>query len=161
MTVVRRNRVVCSLLLQRHLLLRKVSDQLAGKDQIISLLEKSRQVAVGKKSCFSCASYTVEEKVLMSIQKIDAALEAVYREKYSVQKVYVIFELEKEQRFCLKSLSIPLISASEDSQFASSFVVSTSEISDVKFRGHNSLYVCEPSEVYQHKCYSVLHNISN
>jgi hypothetical protein len=150
-TVVRSNRVVCNLLVQRHLLLRQASEQLGGNEQLNALLEKSRRFIVDKKSCFSYASYTVEEKALMSIQKLDTALEAAYKERYDVKKVYIIFDLEKEQRFCLKSLSIPLISASEGSQFASSIVESTSEISDMKFRGHNSLFVCEPSEVYYRK----------
>jgi hypothetical protein len=126
------------------MLLRKAREELGGEEKLDSLLTKSHQIVVNKKSWYSGGPYTSEEKFLVKIQEIDAALELEYKQRHNVKKVFVIFELENEQRFCLSSLSISIIAANDSAKSLS--ITTSNETTDNKFRGQNALFVCEPSE---------------
>ena len=88
----------------------------------------------------------------LQLKSLDEKLSVAYRLRYPVSKVFVTFELEDQQRFCLESLTVSYYEASKDTGFQSKDLASAGhdhrhvELQVDKFRGNNALYVSEPSE---------------
>ena len=103
-SMVRKNSALCRLLLSRHLLVRDIDEAYTReeKEEMVSLAEASTGVALHEPKLFG---KNQKHAYILRLKSINEQLEAAYKLSYPVVKVFVTFEYEQEQRYCLDSLS--------------------------------------------------------
>jgi len=129
-SVVRKNADLCRLLLQRHRVIRKINHYLPENDAK-TLIRKAKYITIDKRPFWDFSSpKAIEETLTAELQMTNKALEEEYNELHVVSKVFIVFEMQRDQRSCLEKLNMSILAMGEETE---------------KFRG-KQLYVSEPTE---------------